>query len=1201
MAHLSVRLFGPFQVTLDGETAGFESDKVRALLAYLAVESDSPHRREKLAGLLWPDWPEQSARNNLRHTLAVLRKTIGDREANPPFLLVTRQTVQFNAASDAWVDVAAFGTWLQPAEPSGQPSLEHLAEAARLYQGDFMEGFSLPDSAAFEEWVLQTREQYRRQAMEALQRVAAGYGERGEQERALEYAWRQTELDPWREEAHRQVMRLLAQSGRRSEALAQYGTCCRLLADELGVEPAQETTRLYGQIRDGTLGPPEHRPRPVDLAADLPPFLGEGAATHVERAVFVARERELAQLEEYLERALAGRGRMVFVTGEAGSGKTALVEEFSRRAQETHAELIVASGNCNAYTGVGDPYLPFREILGMLSGDVEAKWAAGVITREHARLLWNTLPLVAEILAKAGPELIGAFVPGRALVDRAATCTPGGAEWLTRLNELVERRPTGPGLPSPQQGDLFEQYTRVLQTLAQRKPLLLAVDDLQWADLGSISLLFHLGRHLAGSRILLVGAYRPEELAIGREGERHPRESERHPLESVVNELQRVFGEMTVTLGRTESREFVDALLDSEPNRLGGGFREMLYRQTLGHPLFTVELLRGMQERRDLVRDAEGRWVEGQELDWGTLPARVEAVIVERIGRLAQPLQAALRVASVEGGVFTAEVVARVRATDEGEMLARLSGELDRRHRLIRAQSIQRVDGQLLSRYRFRHILYQRYLYSSLDPVERVYLHERVGTTLEGLYRASEESEADADTAATVADRPIAAIAPQLALHFQEAQITEKAIHYLHQAGERALLLSAYEEAIAHLTRGLTLLMELPDQRLARAEQELALQISLGVAWKGRIPDPEGEKHLTRARELCEQMGRTAELCRVLGELSIFPYVRAEYQVAREIGEEALALAQQAGDPLFVALSHWHLGYVLFGLGEYTTARTHLQQVIAFYRPREHHRSFVFLRGADGGVSALAYDACCLWCLGYPEQALARREEALTLARELDHAFSLSDVLCFAGCALDQMRRDAQALKDNAEELIRITKGMGFSSFGETAVCYWGDALAKLGRVEEGMAQLREGLAARESMGARCYASGILGALAEAQAKAGRPEAALVTLAEALALVEETDERYCEAELYRVEGELLLLQGDEAEAEASLHKAIEVARRQSARSWELRATTSLALLWQRQGKAEEARQMLERIYGWFSEGFDTPDLKGARETLEKIT
>jgi hypothetical protein len=613
-------------------------------------------------------------------------------------LHVTRQTVQFNTASDVWIDVTAFATLLQTTQPSDPQTLHRWEEAVNLYQGDFLEGFSLPDSAAFEEWALLTREQLRRQVMDALHRLAEVYGERGEHERALQHAWRQTELDPWREEAHQQVMRLLALSGRRSAALVQYKTCCRLLAEELGVEPAEETTWLYEQIRDGKLGVPVSLARAPDFVAEPPPFLDKEELVEVEGPVFVAREHELAQLDGFLGQALAGQGRVVFVTGEAGSGKTALLQEFMRRAQEAHEGLIVASGNCNAYTGIGDPYLPFREILGLLTGDVEARWAAGAMTGEHARRLWNTLPLAAQALVEAGPDLIDTFVLRAALLERAMTCASGQADWLTRLGELVERKPTGPGVPSLQQIAVFEQYTRVLQALALPATLLLVLDDLQWADAGSINLLFHLGRRLAGSRILIVGTYRAEEVAIGRDGERHP-------LVPVVNEFQRDFGDITVNLGQAESRDFVEAFVDSEPNHLGSTFREMLYRQTRGHPLFTIELLRGLQERGDLVQDPEGHWVEGPTLDWETLPARVEAVIAERVGRLAQPLRAALRVASVEGEVFTAEVVARVRATDEREMLARLSGELDRRHRLIRAQSILRVDDQALSCYRFRHIV----------------------------------------------------------------------------------------------------------------------------------------------------------------------------------------------------------------------------------------------------------------------------------------------------------------------------------------------------------------------------------------------------------------------------------------------------------------------------------------------------------------
>jgi predicted ATPase len=730
----------------------------------------------------------------------------------------------------------------------------------------------------------------------------------------------------------------------------------------------------------------------------------------------------------------------------------------------------------------------------------------------------------------------------------------------------------------------------VLQALARQVSLMLVVDDLQWADAGSIHLLFHLGRQLAGSRILIVGAYRPEEVALGRDGARHP-------LEPVVNEFRRAFGDITVNLGQAESRDFVEAFLDSEPNRLGLPFREMLYRQTHGHPLFTIELLRGLQERGDLVQDPEGRLVEGPALDWETLPARVEAVIAERIGRLAEPLQAALRVASVEGEVFTAEVVARVRAADEREVVGRLSGELDRRHRLIRAQAIERLGSRRVSRYRFRNYLFQKYLYDNLDQVERAYLHEDVGNVLEELY---------GDQASEIA--AIAAIAVQLAWHFEEAGRAEQAIHYLHQAGERAVQLSAYQEGIAHLTKGLALLMALPDSS-ERAQQELALQLSLGMAWiTTSAPALEVEKAYTRARELCQQMGKTSQLCLVLGRLSLFYYVRAEHQKARELAEEALSLAQQAKDPLLVALGHWHLGFILFGLGEYTTARGHLERVIALYNPERHHRSLVVLSVSDAGLSALAYAACCLWCLGYPEQALSRSQEALALARELGHPFSLADVLCYGGCLFNAMRRDALALKNNAEELKRLANEKSFAGWLGMATCFRGEALAMLGRVQEGMTQMREGMAAHQSAGVRLNLSGRLGSLAEAQAKAGQPEEGLSTLGEALALVEQTDERYWEAELHRLRGELLLMQGDEAEAEASFHQAescfqhaMEVARRQQAKSWELRATTSLARLWQKQGRMDEACQMLAEIYGWFTEGFDTPDLEEAKALLEELS
>jgi predicted ATPase len=808
------------------------------------------------------------------------------------------------------------------------------------------------------------------------------------------------------------------------------------------------------------------------------------------------------------------------------------------------------------------------------------------MTGEHARRLWNTLPLAVQALTEAGPDLIDTFVPRAALLERAMTCAPGRTGWLTHLGELVERKPVGLAIPSAQQSYLFEQYARVLQSLARQAPLVLVVDDLQWADLASISLLFHLGRHMAGSRILIVGAYRPEEVAVGREGERHP-------LEPVVHELQRDFGDIVVNVDQAERRAFVEALLDGEPNRLGVAFREMLHRQTRGHPLFTIELLRGMQERGDLVQDSEDRWVEGPALDWETLPARVEAVIAERIGRLTEPLQATLRVASVEGEVFTAEVVARVRAADEREVVGRLSGELDRRHRLVRAQGILRMDGRRLSHYRFRHILFQRYLYNSLDEVERAHLHETVGNTLEALYE--DQMEAMAVTAAT------GAVAGQLAWHFQEAGMAAKAIDYLRQAGERAVQLSAYQEGIAHLTRGLALLETLPDTA-QRAQRELGLQTSLIVplAYTKGFAAPEVESVLARAWELCQQMGEVPQLWWVMEWLAVQRVLRGQHQAARETLEQVFSLPEFAEAPLLVAGAHDTMGWLLVCLGEFAPALDHAERVMDLYAPQRRHAMPV-LDTIDSGVHCLSWASKTLWFLGYPEQALERSRKALALAQELDHPYVLANAQSTGGAMVHLLRRDLQAAQALAEASLTLASEHEFRPFLAQATMQRGRALAEQGRIEEGIAQLRQGLAAWEATGTRYRRPTFLAWLAEAYGKVGQVEEGMSVLDEALAQVEKTDERCYEAELRRLKGELLLMQGDRTEAEASLQHAIEVARRQSARSWELRATTGLARLWQQQGRIDEARQMLAEIYGCFTEGFDTPDLQEAEALLKELS
>ena len=522
-----------------------------------------------------------------------------------------------------------------------------------------------------------------------------------------------------------------------------------------------------------------------------------------------------------LRRTVAGAGGVAFVAGEAGSGKTALLGEFARQAMEAHADLVVATGCCNAITGggvtagigavtgIGDSYLPFREILQLLSGDIEAKRASAALTPEHARRLWTILPDTIAALMEAGPDLLDTFVPRAGLVLRAEAFAGQAVRGASkdRLSRL--RQPAGGDARSQQfalqQADLFEQVTRVLQCLARNHPLLLILDDLQWADAGSVSLLFHFSRRLVGSRILLVAAYRPDAIAL-------PAEDARHPLESVVNEIQRVSGDRPIDLDQCEGRQFVEALLDAEPNRLSASFRAQLAHHTEGHPLFTVELLRGLQEGGDLVRDAEGRWVEGPALHWETLPARVEAVIAERIGRLPDRCRALLAAASVEGEEFTAEIIARVLGVDESAIRQCLDGDLGDRHRLVAAVSLRRLGARKLSRYRFRHHLFQRYLYDHLDVVRRVDLHEAVGSALETLCG---EAPDDLD-----------ALAPRLAWHFEMAGLLDRAATYYLQAGRRAARLAAHEDAIGHLTRGLALLEGSARTRPNGSRLKLDLQLA---------------------------------------------------------------------------------------------------------------------------------------------------------------------------------------------------------------------------------------------------------------------------------------------------------------------------------------------------------------------------------------
>lgn len=779
--------------------------------------------------LLWPGLPQLSAQANLRQNLYLLRKAIpevSDQENRDlvPFILADRQTVRVNSQAKYELDILNFN------RIHGQ-GIEKWPEAVALYKGDFLCDFYLPDSAAFEEWTLSWREDFRRRTLDALDALSNRAIRQGDLDDGVQFARRQIEIDNLREPAHYQLMQALAMSGRRAESLNHFEAYRKMLQDELAVEPAPEFVELHNRLRDGKSVFSESE-LPTDRGHELLGQIGAGPygvvhqtfqsaagrdevilfpdfledSSEPERPVFVARENEIEWLTERLTLAVQSQGHVVFVSGDAGSGKTALMQAFGDRGLSDQPDLLVAWGSCNAFTGRGDPYLPFRDILSSITGDVESALRTGTLTRKQARQLWMVIPRTVSAVVERGPALIDTFVSGSALIERTSTILPEGEGLQSRLRQQANKEKPIPG--QMEQAELFQQYTNVLCRLANENPILLIIDDLQWTDSGSIDLLFHLGRRLEGARILVVGAYRPEDLV--------DENGKRHPLRPLLDQFKRTFGDVWLDLNQAEGQVFVDQFLDTEPNTLGDAFSRTLFQHTDGHPLFTVELLRDMQERGDLIRDEEGRWTEGPELAWSELPARVEGVIAERFGRLEEELREILTVAAVEGEYFTAQVVARVQKIQERQLLRTLSRELERQHQLVSERLPIRIGKRNLSRYRFTHTLFQRYLYNDLGLRERQLLHGEIAELLEKLYSGSTEQ-----------------ITVQLARHYAEADMGAKALKYLLEAGDRARSLYAHQEAIDHYRRALEFLKEQGElDRAARTLMKLGLTYHLAFKYR---------------------------------------------------------------------------------------------------------------------------------------------------------------------------------------------------------------------------------------------------------------------------------------------------------------------------------------------------------------------------------
>jgi DNA-binding winged helix-turn-helix (wHTH) protein/predicted ATPase len=874
----------------------------------------------------------------------------------------------------------------------------------------------------------------------------------------------------------------------------------------------------------------------------------------------VGREAELAQLHRWLQRTLHGTRQVVFVTGEAGLGKTTLLERFLQELGG-YGALWIGRGQCIEHYGAGEAYLPVLEALGQLCKGAD------------------------------GSELID-------LLARQAPTWVVQMPWLVPGAELdaLQRRAMG-----ATQERMLREMAGALTVLTAERPLILVLEDLHWSDHATLDLLAWLARQPGSARLLVLGTYRPTDVKM-----------RGHPLEAVVQDLKmHKHGEELALTWLTPAAvaEYLRARFPGPA--LPSALAHLVHQRTDGNPLFMVNVVDAW-EGQGWLQEIEGERrlrISLDELAQG-VPESLRQMLAELLARLHMEEQRLLEAASVAGVEFSAAAVAAGLGIDVVEAEARCE-DLARRQQWLRSSGIDEwPDGTVAGRYTFIHALYQNVVYQQLAAARRVHLHRRIGASKEGAYglRAGE-------------------IAAELAVHFEHGRDDRRAVQYLQQAAETAGQRYAHREAIEYLRRALRLLKAMPETpQLLR--QELEIQLALGPALmvtRG-FAAPEAADAYARMRLLCEQLEDHQQIFPVLLGLWRSAHVRAQLPTARELGEQLVDLANSQGDPALFVEAHGPLGQTLCVQGELLLARQHLHQVVANYEPYRHS-AMAFRFGYDPGIYAHAMEGWVLWLLGYPEQALWRSHDALRLAWGQSHPFTLALTLITVAI-LQLLRGEGEATLEHVQAGLVLSTEHGFPYLNAVGAALQGWELARRGSIEAGMAQMHAGLAALRATGAELLRPYLLALLAEVCGHSGQIEAALCALKEALVAADEHAERFYEADLYRLKGELLLRKGRGAvlqpaaaeiskgqaadrvttgsspfqpEAEACFQTALTIARRQEAKGLELRAAMSLSRLWRQQGKQAEARTLLAPVYGWFTEGFDTADLQEAKALLEALS
>jgi class 3 adenylate cyclase/tetratricopeptide (TPR) repeat protein len=848
----------------------------------------------------------------------------------------------------------------------------------------------------------------------------------------------------------------------------------------------------------------------------------------------IGRDDEMAMMQRAVDDVRAGRGGIVSITGQAGVGKSRLLADTQDRSDgggEAGTAILWLEGRCASYAE-GVPYFPVRDLLhdwlGVSDGDPEVRVRIALrraldgLFRESAV---DVYPYLAALLGLASDEK-----------------PAGGAEF--GAEELQQRT--------------FAAISMLIDRLAQDTPIVVAFEDLHWADATSIKLVLALLPVVERSAVLLLMTHRDDRdhAAWGLKetaARDYPHLNHDVALDSLPAEAERLLLHELVGVG-TLSADLEHRVLDAAD----------------GNPLFLEELVRSLVDTGALVEGDQSHWRLDRDVPI-VIPETVERVILARADRLPPNHRQVLTAASVAGRRFDLSLLADL-AGPQGTLLEAL-------HNLQRLGFVVQERRWPEPEYRFKHVLIQEAIYRTMLSDERTRLHQAAAESLERGTRATQD-----DVLA-------------LARHWRAAGHHGRATPYYRKGAELAIRAFANEEAAEALTHALDLLREEPESR-PRDQLELELRIALGVPLvaRGGWGTAEVRDDYARARDLCIRLGQPVSPP-ILRGLAINSVIRLELDQAMEYGTALLEVAQRTDDQLLTVEANYALGVTTFWEGDFMASRGYLEEAIARYSS-DHHERHIALYSQDPKVVCLCRLGLTRWYLGYPQLAASARDEAITLAEELGHPFSLGHAYAF-GAVISHELQDDRRSDELVAALESLATNMGLNFWVMFSSVYKHSAAAQTDPAA--IEPMKAAMTKLSETGQTLWGTFFLALVARAQLLSGDSSSGLESIEEALRQTHATGARYVESELHRLRGELLHADGASAgDVDAAFRLAHAIAVRQQAKALELRAALALMNWWVASGSDSEKMEglrMLETAYGWFAEHDDTPDLTAARKLL----